>query len=99
MTSEGDRIISVTWKQFKIKSYLSHIVFKGFDRIGIVSEVTGIISKDHNINMRSVRFDTYDGVFNGSIDVYIHNTEDLDNIISKLNKIKGIESVERIEES
>jgi GTP diphosphokinase / guanosine-3',5'-bis(diphosphate) 3'-diphosphatase len=95
MTSEGDRIISANWKQFKIKSYLSHIDIKGFDRIGIVSEVTGIISKDHNINMRSVRFDTNDGVFTGNIDVYIHNTEDIDNIISKLQKIKGIVSVER----
>lgn len=99
MTSEGDRILSATWKQFKLRSYLGHIVFKGLDRIGIVSEITGIISKDHNINMRTVHFDTNDGVFNGSIDVYIHNTEDLDNIISKLIKIKGVESVERIEES
>jgi len=99
MTSEGDRILSAAWKQFKIKSYLSRFVIKGFDRIGIVSEITGIISKDHNVNMRSVRFDTNDGVFYGTIDVYIHNTEDLENIISKLKKIKGIVSVERIEES
>ena len=99
LTSEGDRIISVTWKQFKIRSYLCHIDMKGFDRIGIVSEVSGIISKDHNINMRTVRFDSNDGVFTGSLDIYIHNTDDLENIISKLVKIKGIESVERIEES
>jgi GTP pyrophosphokinase len=99
MTSEGDRIVSVKWKQFTIRSYLSHIVIKGFDRIGIVSEITGIISKDHNINMRTVSFDTNDGVFTGSIDVYIHNTDDLENIISKLIKVESVESVERIEES
>jgi GTP diphosphokinase / guanosine-3',5'-bis(diphosphate) 3'-diphosphatase len=99
MTTEGDRIVSATWKQFKIRSYLSHIVIKGFDRIGIVSEITGIISKDHNINMRTVSFDTNDGVFTGSLDIYIHNTDDLENIISKLIKIKSVESVERIEET
>jgi guanosine-3',5'-bis(diphosphate) 3'-pyrophosphohydrolase len=99
MTTEGDSIISAQWKQFKIRSYLSHIFIKGFDRIGIVSEITGIISKDHNINMRKVSFDTNDGVFTGNIDIYIHNTDDLENIISKLIKIKSVESVERIEET
>ena len=98
MTTEGDRIVPATWKQFKIRSYLSHIVIKGFDRIGIVSEITGIISKDHNINMRTVSFDTNDGVFTGNLDIYIHNTDDLENIISKLIKVKSVESVERVEE-
>ncbi len=97
MTSEGDKILSAKWKQFKINSYLSRIFIKGFDRIGIASEITGIISKDHNVNMRTVRFDTDEGVFTGTIDLYIHNTADLDNIIEELGKIKGTEIVERIE--
>ena len=96
MTREGDRIISAQWMQFRILSYLSHITVKGFDRIGIVSEITGIISKDHNVNMRTVRFDTNEGVFTGNLDLYVHNAEDVENIIAKLRKIKGIESVERI---
>jgi len=98
MANEGDRIVTAQWKQFKIFSYLSQITIKGFDRIGIVSEITSIISKDHNINMRTVKFDTYEGVFIGNLDLYVHNIEDLENIISKMKKIKGIESVERIEE-
>jgi len=97
MTSEGDKILSAKWKQFKINSYLSRIYIKGFDRIGIASEITGIISKDHNVNMRTVRFDTDEGVFTGTIDLYIHNTEDLNNIIGELSKVKGTEVVERIE--
>ena len=98
MTSNGDRIITAQWKQFRILSYLTHIYIRGFDRIGIVTEITSIISKDHDINMRTVRFDTNDGVFTGNLDLYVHNTNDVENIISKLEKIKGIESVERIEE-
>jgi GTP pyrophosphokinase len=97
MASEGDRIITAKWKQFKILSYLSQILIKGFDRIGIVTEITGIISNDHNINMRTVHFDTNEGVFTGELDLYVHNAADVENIISKLNKIKGVESVERIE--
>ena len=96
-TSEGDKIIIAKWKQFKINSFLSRIYIKGFDRIGIASDVTSIISKDHNVNMRSVRFDANEGVFTGTIDLYIHNTEDIDNIIGELNKLKGIDIVERLD--
>lgn len=98
VTSEGDRIISAKWKQFKMLSYLTHITIKGFDRIGIVTEITGIISKENNINMRTVRFDTHDGVFTGNLDLYVHNTKDVESIIVQLRKVKGIESVERIED-
>lgn len=98
MTSKGDQIITAKWKQFKILSYLTHITIRGFDRIGIVTDITTVISKDNNINMRTVRFDTNDGVFTGNLDLYVHNTDDVENIISRLNKIKGIESVERLEE-
>jgi GTP pyrophosphokinase len=94
-TSEGDRIVTAEWEQFKLLSYLSHISIKGFDRIGIVSEITGIISKDHNINMRSVKFDTQEGVFTGTLDLYVHNATDIDNIVQKLNNVKGVELVER----
>jgi GTP diphosphokinase / guanosine-3',5'-bis(diphosphate) 3'-diphosphatase len=97
-TSDGDRIVTATWEQFKVLSYLSHIVIKGFDRIGIAHEITGIISKDHNINMRTIRFDTDEGVFTGNMDLYVHNTNDVGNIISKLYKVKGVESVERMED-
>ncbi|MBN1925473.1 MAG: bifunctional (p)ppGpp synthetase/guanosine-3',5'-bis(diphosphate) 3'-pyrophosphohydrolase [Prolixibacteraceae bacterium] len=96
LASEGDRVITAKWKQFKILSYLSQIIIKGFDRIGIVTEITGIISKDHNVNMRTVHFDASEGVFSGKLDLYVHNTNDIENIISKLNKVKGVESVERV---
>lgn len=98
MTSDGDRIITAKWKQFRVLSYLTHITIKGFDRIGIVTEITAIISKEHTINMRTVKFDTNEGVFLGDLDLYVHNTDDVENIIAKLKKIKGIESVERVEE-
>lgn len=97
-TSEGNRIITAKWEKFKMLSYLSHINVKGFDRIGIVSEIAGIISNDNNINMRSVRFDTNDGVFVGSLDIYVHSTSDLLNIIQQINKVKGVELVERVED-
>jgi GTP pyrophosphokinase len=64
--------------------------------MGIVSQVANIISNENNINMRSVQFDTTDGIFRGELFLYIHNTEDLNNLIAQLKKIKGIENVSRI---
>jgi len=97
MSQQGDRIITAEWTRFKKRSYLSRLKLSGFDRIGIVSEITNVISKLNNINMRTVMFDTHDGIFEGELFIYIHNVEDLNNLISRLMKIKGIENIERIE--
>ena len=97
MSQQGDRIVSVEWTRFKKKSFLCRLKLNGFDRVGIVNEVTNIISKLNNINMRTVIFDTHDGVFEGDLYLYIHNADDLSKLIGLLGKIKGIDSVERIE--
>jgi GTP pyrophosphokinase len=78
-------------------SFLAVIELSGIDKIGIVNEVTNIISKDHDVNMRSLHFESHDGVFEGLIHLYVHNTEDLNNLIVKLIKIKGLDNVKRIE--
>lgn len=97
LASQGDKVITAEWTKFKKLSYLTRLSINGFDRLGIVSEVTNIISKLHNINMRAVKFDTHDGIFEGDLHLYIHNTEDLHQLIVQLNKIKGIEKVVRVE--
>lgn len=97
MSHQGDKIVTAEWTKFKKLSYLSQIKLSGFDRVGVVNEITTIISKQHNINMRTVRFDTHDGIFEGDLFLYVHNVEDLNNLIARLTKIKGIENVERIE--
>ena len=96
LSNQGERIISVEWTKFKKQSYLTRLLLEGFDRVGVVNQVTNIISNENNINMRSVQFDTNDGIFKGDLFLYIHNTDDLNNLISQLKKIKGIENVSRI---
>ncbi|MGD9930940.1 MAG: bifunctional (p)ppGpp synthetase/guanosine-3',5'-bis(diphosphate) 3'-pyrophosphohydrolase [Mangrovibacterium sp.] len=97
MSQQGDRIITAEWTKFKKRSYLTRLKLNGFDRVGIVNEVTNIISKLNNINMRTVMFDTHDGIFEGELYLYIHNVDDLKNLISRLMKIKGIDNIERME--
>jgi len=96
LLNQGDKIVSAEWTKFKKQSYLSRILLEGIDRMGIVNQVTNIISNENNINMRSVQFDTNDGIFKGELFLYIHNTEDLNNLITQLKKIKGIVNVSRI---
>jgi GTP pyrophosphokinase len=98
LSSKGERIITAEWTKFKKQSYLTRLRLEGFDRVGIVNEVTNVISKENNINMRSVKFDTHEGIFEGDLFLYIHNTDDLTNLIASLQKIKGIDNVSRVEE-
>ncbi|MFV0590320.1 MAG: RelA/SpoT family protein [Draconibacterium sp.] len=97
LTNQGENIIRAEWTKFKRQSYLTRLNLEGFDRLGIVHEVTTMITKGHNINMRSVKFDTHDGIFKGDLFLYIHNAGDLQNLITSLKTIKGIENVSRVE--
>lgn len=97
MASRGDRIISTQWESHKILSYLIILSISGIDRQGIVSELTKIISLELDINMRSLNFESHDGVFDGNIYLYIHNTSDLSLLIGKLQKVKGVHNVIRKE--
>jgi guanosine-3',5'-bis(diphosphate) 3'-pyrophosphohydrolase len=97
LSNQGERIVAAEWTKFKRQSYLTRLKLEGFDRLGVVNQVTTVISKEHDINMRSVKFDTHEGIFEGDLFLYIHNTEDLSNLISRLKKIKGIDNVSRVE--
>ena len=96
-SSESQNVVKVEWKSKKILAFLGRITLKGIDDVGIVSNVTAIISKELNVNMRSINFESYDGIFEGSIDVYVKNSTDLNNLIMNIGKIKGISQVSRHE--
>ncbi len=98
MSNEGNRLIAVKWTIHKIVSFLARIELNGIDRIGIVSQVTGIISDELNVNMRNVSVLVHDGIFEGTIDLYVHHTTDLNNLILKLVNVKGVDSVKRVED-
>jgi guanosine-3',5'-bis(diphosphate) 3'-pyrophosphohydrolase len=97
MSSQGNRIVPATWTTHKILSYLASIHIQGLDSFGIYNNITTIISKELSVNMRNINLVSHDGVFEGSIDLYVHNTNDLNNLIMNIMKIKGVESVKRVE--
>jgi len=97
LSNQGDRIVTAEWTKFKKQSYLTRLKLDGFDRLGIANQITTIISKENNINMRSLHFDAHEGIFKGELFLYIHSTDDLNKLIDRLTKIKGIDTVSRIE--
>jgi len=98
MSNEGNRIISVKWAIHKLVSFPARISMTGIDRMGLVNEITNIISSQLKVNMTNVNFSVKDGIFTGTIDIYVHHIKDLNNLIMKISNIKGIESVKRVED-
>ena len=76
-------------------SYLTQITIRGIDRIGILNEITKEISLVLEVNIRKIVIEAHDEVFEGYIDLYVHNTDDLDRLMERLGKIRGVESVLR----
>jgi GTP pyrophosphokinase len=98
MSNEGNRIISVKWAIHKLVSFLARISMTGIDRIGLVNDITHIISSELKVNMTGINITVKDGIFEGTIDLYVHHTKDLNNLILKISNIKGIETVKRVED-
>jgi len=92
----GERIISAVWETHKILSFPATIEIKGIDRIGILGQIVKVISEVHAVNVNKVNLETKDGIFEGSITLYVHNVEDINNLSMNILKIKGIDSVNRI---
>ncbi|MBS0010673.1 MAG: bifunctional (p)ppGpp synthetase/guanosine-3',5'-bis(diphosphate) 3'-pyrophosphohydrolase [Bacteroidales bacterium] len=98
MSNEGNRLLAVKWTIHKMVSFLAQIHLEGIDRLGVVNDITNIISGELSVNMRNITITVNEGIFEGTIDVYIHHTKDLNNLIMKLVNIEGVDRVKRIED-
>lgn len=93
----GDKIVMPEWGNTSNQSFLVRLSLKGVDRIGIINEISRYISFVMNVNMRSISLNTEDGVFQGHIDLYVHDTNELEKLIKRLRRVEGIRSVIRID--
>jgi guanosine-3',5'-bis(diphosphate) 3'-pyrophosphohydrolase len=98
MSNEGNRIIPVKWTIHKLVSFLARIRITGIDRIGLVNDITNIISSELKVNMNRINVSVQNGIFDGTIDLYVHHIKDLNNLILKISNINGIENVRRVED-
>jgi GTP diphosphokinase / guanosine-3',5'-bis(diphosphate) 3'-diphosphatase len=92
------RVVKAKWVNDQLISFLAGLKITGTDELGVVNTITKVISNENNVNMRSINFDTDDGIFEGTIMVYVHDTKHLNHLIDNLKRVKGINRVERVDE-
>lgn len=97
MANYGYRIVKARWNSQKELAFLTGIRITGIDDVGLINNITTVISSDFKVNMRSITVDTEDGIFEGSIMVYVNNTRHLDELIAKLKEVVGVTSVTRFD--
>ena len=91
------RVVQAKWTNQELISFLAGIRVTGTDRLGVVNNLTKIISSELNVNMRSISFDTNDGVFEGKIMLFVHDTKHLIELMGKLKKVPGVLGVSRFD--
>ena len=96
-SSYGNRIIATEWDTHKELSFLVTIYLKGIDSMGLLNEVTQVISRQLNVNIRKLTIETTDGIFEGKIQLYVHDVDDVRSICDNLKQIQNIKQVTRIE--
>ena len=92
----GYRIVRARWSGKGTSQYSIVLRVIGNDDIGIVSNITNIISKEEKIVMRSINIDSHDGLFSGNLVVMLEDTSRLESLINKLKSLKGVKSVSRL---
>lgn len=97
MSNYAYRVIQAKWNSDNEVEFLAGVKFKGIDDIGLVHKITSTISSKMNINMRSISFESNDGIFEGKIILYVNDTDHLERLTNELKNISGIYSVERVE--
>ena len=92
----GYRVVKAKWSGKGASQYSITLRVIGTDDIGIVNNLTSIISKDERLVLRSINIDSHDGLFSGNLVVMLEDTSRLEQLIKKLRTVKGVKQVERI---
>jgi GTP pyrophosphokinase len=92
----GNRILAVKWGDISTTSFVVNLHIRGIDHIGVLNQITAILSQDLNINIKKLIIETHDGLFDGEVILNVHSIKDVKAIRAKLIKIEEIEEVTRI---
>ena len=91
----GNQILAATWDTHGTLSFPATLHIIGFDRVGVLHQITGILSQQLNVNIHSVHIDTSDGLFTAEIKLGVHDAKDIQSICRDLKKIEEVEDVRR----
>ncbi|WP_432711733.1 RelA/SpoT family protein [Pedobacter sp.] len=97
MANYGYRIVKAKWNSQKQLTFLTGLHIIGIDDVGLINNITKVISNDFKVNMRSITVDTDNGIFDGSIMIYVNDTDHLDKLIENLLEVPGVTGVTRFD--
>lgn len=97
LSNHGNRVIKARWTSQKEIAFLAGLHIVGTDRVGLINDVTKVISNELKVNMRSITVDSDAGIFEGTIKLYVHSTEHLDKLMNNLSQVEGIIKVSRFD--
>jgi GTP pyrophosphokinase len=94
----GDNLVKeeIKWSQQKAVSYLATVEISGIDRPGIILDLTRLITADFSINMRTINIHSHDGIFEGTISLYVKDILSLNSLLDNIRQIKGVDRVKRL---
>jgi GTP pyrophosphokinase len=97
LANHTNRVIKAKWTSQYEVSFLTGLKVMGTDRVGLINDVSGIISQELKVNMSSISFRTDAGIFEGEIMLYVNDTRHLELLIGKLEKVEGVVRVSRFD--
>ncbi len=95
-TSDGNRILAAKWDTHKKLFFPATVRLDGIDHIGVLHQLTDVLSRQFNVNIRHLLVDTHDGIFEGEIQMEVHDADDLRTICADIKQIAEIKTVTRI---
>lgn len=95
MANYGHRVVKTKWAKNKEISFLTGLKIIGLDDVGVIHKITNLISGELKININAMTIEAKDGLFHGNIRIYVHDKEELDELVIRLKKLSGIETVDR----
>lgn len=97
LSQYGNRVIKARWSSQVAKAFVATIHLDGIDRMGMIQDISKVISSELHINMRSLAVDTNDGIFTGDIKLYVQDTRHLETLMKQLGEIEGVHQVTRVD--
>jgi GTP diphosphokinase / guanosine-3',5'-bis(diphosphate) 3'-diphosphatase len=95
LSNYGHRVVKTKWVKNKEISFLTGIKIIGMDDVGVINKITNLISGDLKININALTIEAKEGLFEGNIKVYVHDKDELEDLVEHLKNLPGIESVDR----
>ncbi len=97
MSNFGNRAIKINWDKNESISFLAGIKITGLDKMGLINDISRIISSELNLNIKSFHLEAKDGLTEGEIKLFVQNTSSLDHLLGNLKKIDGVKNVNRVD--